>query len=429
MGPILMTEDGKKPGGEAPGQPDSLSATGMFLNAFQTQPDEGVEQSQESAPGFFAEDKTGTIPAPQWGQPLDALPLRSSPAGLSPGEDKPPAPGEFTRMFQKLDIAATPQHPPQTSSAPPPGVPPEALRHEPGEFTRMFVAATASLKHRPSGIPEPVPFAPAATPRMKGFSTPGVSDSASADGSFTQLFQTPAASPPPLPRPFPVVSAPPSPVESAWPSSLDSAPSTDGLESAGATRLFRSLSVENEPPAQRFGEPSDSLFRGQSPQPAVPSAGAPESITMLIQRLNEEQASAASSPPPPPAAGSEPAAFAGPGEFTRIISGGFANSAAGQASPAEKVAAPAAGSPVFPAAVPLPPAPAFAPPPAPAFAPPPVPAVAVPRPPAPPPPPQVVASAPPAQSKFQQMLPMLLVLNAFLLVVLIVLLVFVLRSK
>jgi hypothetical protein len=40
-----------------------------------------------------------------------------------------------------------------------------------------------------------------------------------------------------------------------------------------------------------------------------------------------------------------------------------------------------------------------------------------------------MASAPPAKSKLQQMLPMLLVLNAFLLVVLIVLLVFVLRSK
>ena len=419
MGPILMTEDGKKPGGEAPGQPDSLSATGMFLNAFQTQPDEGVEQSQESAPRFFAaEDNSGTIPAPQWGQPLDALPLRSSPAGLSPHDDKPPAPGEFTRMFQKLDIAATPQHPPQTSSASPAGVPPEALRHEPGEFTRMFVAATASLKH-PASIPDPAPFAPPATPRMKGFSTPGVSDSASADGSFTQLFRTPAASPPPPPRSFtPVASTPPSAVESAWPSSLDSAPSID--ESAGATRLFRSLSVENEPPAQRFGESSDSLFRGQSPQPPGPSAGAPGSITMLIQRLNEEQASAVSSLPPPPA-GSEPAAFAGPGEFTRIISGGTANSAAGLASAPEKAATPAAASPVFPAAVPLPPAPAFAPPP--------VPAVAVPKPPAPPPPPQVVASAPPAQSKFQQMLPMLLVVNAFLLVVLIVLLVFVLRSK
>ena len=133
------------------------------------------------------------------------------------------------------------------------------------------------------------------------------------------------------------------------------------MESAGATRLFRSLSVENEPPVQRFGEPSDSLFRGQSPQPPVPSAGAPESITMLIQRLNEEQASAASSLPPPPAAGSEPAALGGPGEFTRIISGGIANSTTGQASPA----APAAASPVFPAAIPLPAAPAFAPPPVP----------------------------------------------------------------
>ncbi len=29
-----MTEKGKKPGAEAAGQPDPLSATGMFLNAF-----------------------------------------------------------------------------------------------------------------------------------------------------------------------------------------------------------------------------------------------------------------------------------------------------------------------------------------------------------------------------------------------------------
>ena len=418
-----MTEDGKKPGAEAAGQPDSLSATGMFLNAFQTQPDQGAEPAQESAPRLFAvEDKSGTTPAPQWGQPLNAQPLRSSPSSLSTGEDKPPAPGEFTQMFQKLDIAAPPQQPPQTSSAPHAGVPPEALRHEPGEFTRMFVAATASLKERPSGIPEPAPFAPLATPRMKGFSTPGVSDSASADGSFTQLFRTPAASPAPPSRPFiPLASAPPSAIESAWPSSLDSAPSTDGAESAGVTRLFRSLSAENEPAAHRFGEPSDSLFMAQSPQPAGPTAGVPGSITMLIQRLNEDQASAAASLPPPLAVGSEPAAFAGPGEYTRIISGGFANPAAGQASPAEKVAPPAAASPVFPAAVPIPPAPVFAPPP--------VPAVAVPKPPAPPAPPQVMASAPPAKSKLQQMLPMLLVLNAFLLVVLIVLLVFVLRSK
>ena len=300
MGPILMTEDGKKPGGEAPGQPDSLSATGMFLNAFQTQPDEGVEQSQESAPRFFAaEDNTGTIPAPQWGQPLDALPLRSSPAGLSPGEDKPPAPGEFTRMFQKLDIAATPQHPPQTSSASP-------RRRTPRKPFAMSPVSLRACLSRPQPRSSTAPASPnrhrslqPATPRMKGFSTPGVSDSASADGSFTQLFRTPAASPPPPPRSFtPVASTPPSAVESAWPSSLDSAPSID--ESAGATRLFRSLSVENEPPAQRFGEPSDSLFRGQSPQPPGPSAGAPGSITMLIQRLNEEQASAASSLPPPP---------------------------------------------------------------------------------------------------------------------------------
>ena len=195
MGPILMTEDGKKPGGEAPGQPDSLSATGMFLNAFQTRPDEGVEQSQESGPVFRRKTKRGTIPAPQWGQPLDALPLRSSPASLSLGEDKPPAPGEFTRMFQKLEIAAAPQQPPQASSPHHAGIPPEALRHEPGEFTRMFVAATASLKQQPCRHPRRGTVRSGCHTRMKGFSTPGVSDSASADGSFTQLFQTPAASP------------------------------------------------------------------------------------------------------------------------------------------------------------------------------------------------------------------------------------------
>ena len=52
------------------------------------------------------------------------------------------------------------------------------------------------------------------------------------------------------------------------------------MESAGVTQLFRALSPENEPPANRFGE--------QSPQPAVPASNAPGSITMLIHRLTED---------------------------------------------------------------------------------------------------------------------------------------------
>ncbi|MDX6459509.1 MAG: hypothetical protein QOE55_3206, partial [Acidobacteriaceae bacterium] len=92
MGPILMTEDGKKPGA---GPPDPLSATGMFLNAFQTQPDQPVEQEQESAGQWFAsEDKGGAeldgarLGGP-WGQPLNAPSVPASVARPPLGEGRP----------------------------------------------------------------------------------------------------------------------------------------------------------------------------------------------------------------------------------------------------------------------------------------------------------------------------------------------------
>ena len=190
------------------------------------------------------------------------------------------------------------------------------------------------------------------------------------------------------------------------------------MESAGVTQLFRALSPENELPANRFGE--------QSPQPAMPPSNAPGSITMLIQRLTEESAIIRSLFTAPGQRLLSPV-VPEPGEFTRIMSGGLANPAAGQSSPAEKVAVPAPA--VFPV-VPIPAAPAFAAPAAPAIAAPAVPAVAVPKLQTPPiPAPKAVASADPPQSKLQQMMPMLLVLNAFLLVVLIVLVVFLLKTR
>jgi hypothetical protein len=148
---------------------------------------------------------------------------------------------------------------------------------------------------------------------------------------------------------------------------------------------------------------------------------------MLIQRLNEDlQQASVPSPPMPPAAA--PAGLSGPGEFTRIIAGGMTNpaAAAGAGVAAGNFAIPVPPTPAVPAV----PVPAFAAPqvpvaPTPAFAPPPVPALAVP----PAQPPKVAPSAPPQQSKLQQMLPMLLVLNAFLVVVLILLLVFALKSR
>ncbi len=285
----------------------------MFLNAFQTQPDQPVEQEDDSAGKWFApEDNSGAalggakLGGP-WGQPLHAPSVPSSPARPSLGEGKP-VPGEFTQMFHKLEFA--PAAP--VSSAPEARPSPEISRQEPGDFTRMFVRATASMPQRPMPAgSDPAAFAPPAAPRLKGFSTPGVSDSASAEGSFTQLFQTPAPAPAAPVRPFTPLS---NGTEAAWSSNLDSPPSKDAMESAGVTQLFRALSPENEPLAIASGN------RARSRR--VPSSSAPGSITMLIQRLTEEQSSAAFSPLP--ASGPEPARVSEPGEFTRIMSGGSA---------------------------------------------------------------------------------------------------------
>ena len=407
-----MTEDDKKPGTEGAGHADPLSATGMFLNAFQTQPDQPAEQEPQSAGQWFApEDKGGARLGGPWDQPLQSPSVPASAARPPLGEGRP-VPGEFTQMFHKLDFAPAP-----VASAPLEARPiPEPPREEPGEFTRMFVRATASMPARPMPAPsDPPAFAPVTPPRLKGFSTPGVSDSASADGSFTQLFQQPAPPPAPVQPLTPVSNR----TEAAWSSMLDSPPSKEAMESAGVTQLFRALSTENQPPANRFGE--------AIPQPSTPPANAPGSITMLIQRLTEETLQSSPASSVPSAIGPDVAAVSEPGEFTRIMSGAPASAPIAQSAPAEKVAAPA---PVVLPVPPIPAAPVFAAPAVPAVAAPAVPAIAVPRPQTPPiPAPQAAPSAGPPQSKLQQMMPMLLVLNAFLLVVLIVLVVFLLKTR
>jgi hypothetical protein len=382
-----MTEKGKKPGAEASGESDPLSATGMFLNAFAPQPEPPAEQAQEGAPK---------------------------------GPAKPAPPGEFTKMFHKLEPPPSPPLPQARSSHSPP--------QEPGEFTRIFVAAATSPGLRPAPkTPDAAPSAPPAPPRMRGFSTPGTSDSASADGSFTQLFRTPSLPPSPSPlQPFtPLPSALPQATEPAWPQSSEPVPNGDRMAPGGLTQLFRSLSEESETPSNRIGE---SPLVGYPASPAQPRAGDPASVTGLIRRLTEDpQQSAAPTPPTPLAAA--PAGLSGPpGEFTRIMAGGAANpaSAAGPGVAAGNFATPVPPTLVFPSA----PVPAFAAPqlpapPAPVFAAPPVPALAVP----PAQPPKAAQSAAPQKSKLQQMLPMLLVLNAFLVVVLILLLVFALKSR
>jgi hypothetical protein len=189
---------------------------------------------------------------------------------------------------------------------------------------------------------------------MKGFSSPGASDSASAEGSFTQLFR---AAPPVAARPS---SSPPAPAK----------------ESPGVTDLFRALSATDGPQAVQNTE-----------RPAPPPTTPGDSFTVLIQRLTEN------TPPPPvletrqiaPAA----AAPSGLGEYTRVISRDDIKTAS--VAPVQQVAAAPMVEP--PKAAPTP------------------------------------AAAPPAKNKLQELVPILLVLNAFLLVVVIVLVIFALLRR
>ena len=146
MGPILMTEDGKKPGVEGAGQPDPLSATGMFLNAFETQPEQPAEQEQESAGQWFAaEDKSGAalggakLGGP-WGQPLNAPSVPASVGETTPGRGQAHTRRIYTDVSQAGICSFSRRQVRRQKPAPL-----RRYRQEPGEFTRMFVRATASM--------------------------------------------------------------------------------------------------------------------------------------------------------------------------------------------------------------------------------------------------------------------------------------------
>ncbi len=127
-------------------------------------------------------------------------------------------------------------------------------------------------------IPSPAPPAPANPPRMKGYSSPGASDSASAEGSFTQLFRTVTPSPAPLPRIQPLAaqasSSPPAVEKTEWPRfhseiSGGNRPFSRALWARGVTRR-----IETPP--------------GLSHSPTYAGPPAPGSVTMWIQKLSED---------------------------------------------------------------------------------------------------------------------------------------------
>jgi hypothetical protein len=359
-----MTEADGKPGAKPTGQNDPLSATGIFLDAFHWQSDPSQGQAPESL----------------------APPAAAKPATT---EASPVAQGEFTQLFGTLNPAASP--PQSQSAAPAPrtsAAPQETPKQTSGDVTRIFMQQAAPLTEPPvRAIPSPTPPAPANPPRMKGYSSPGASDSASAEGSFTQLFRTVTPSPAPLPRIQPLAaqaSSPPPAVEKTeWPNTT--------AKSLGATDLFRALSGPEGSQADR-NAPRPESFSNSMPGPPTPG-----SVTMWIQKLSENAERSSTEQafePPPPTATPAPGTLSGQGEFTRIIS----SVPAPPASAVPKVQAPAIEPPQVAA-------PKLAPP---AFA---APAVPAPR------------------TKLQEMLPILLVLNAFLLVVLILVVIFALMRK
>jgi hypothetical protein len=349
---VPMTTKDPKSGAEPANDP--LSATGIFLNAFRTQPEEPAKENV----------------AP------------STPATPGTSESKPPAPGEFTQLFGA--IKPVPPAPVQNPLASPPR--PETPPQAPEEVTRIFVRqAAVPLEQPPKASAGPAPVAPAQ--RMKGFSSPGASDSASDDGGFSQFFRRVPAPSAPVPPPPPksmgatdlFAAIPAAEAPNAKPDSWQQMPPPP--KSMGATDLF-----DARPAAEAPKVKPDSWQPGSE-------AG---SVTAWMRKLSEEgeppsstQIFEAETP--------APAAPPGQGEYTRIISGD-ARKAAKEAEPVP---------------VPAPPkmqAPAIEPP-----------KVAAPKLASP------AVAAPPG--KLQQMLPILLVLNGFLLVVLILLVIFVLLRK
>jgi hypothetical protein len=440
-----MTKDDSNSGSKPAEQADPLSATGMFLRAFDLET-EGAKKPSDPfppAPAPAAPPRSSS-----YGSDLPAFGDAPTRPVAPPAQPSGAGPGEFTQMFNALGPKPPAATPPPAREMPPQSVAQAAKSPSPapadaaqGEFTRVFASGMTPANTPPAKtIQEPRPAPPAANPsRAKGFSSPGTSDSASA-GSFTQFFNsTPSAAPPRSSAPVPS-SMPPSPSnpppapDMSWkddpifkpapkPSSTDqSSPSVTGILSSLASPGGSPTSRQPEPAAYR----PDPLASYAPPKPAEPSASEPGGVTRLIKRLEQQQAAP---PPPPPSAPAPPPASSGPGEFTRMMKGLGSNPAA-SAPPAAPP--PQAASPAFPTFTPPP----FTPP-----APPPMPAAAPPHAAAPSPPvfaapvlppvpkPPAIALPPAPKSKLEAMVPILLVINTFLLLLLLMVVIFLIKSR
>ena len=402
-----MTND-RKPG---PGEPEEpLSATAMFFRSL----DEAAQAKQET-PGR-APEKPGAGPL------------------------KPPSssgPGEFTQIFGGGSPSQAPAAPRQSSGTPPASARPD----EPGEFTRIFLKDTDPHPGRADEILPP--RRSEGVGRSKGFSTPGVSDAVSGDSTFTHLFKDSGSFPAAQPAPI----SPQSPFGSDAMRSGETPPRFPGERSIppssdrSVSQILSNLSSDRpSSPGPRDADVfpyREEPRRVTSAPPVPPPAAEPGGVTQILNRLAPETVRPVVDTPPVRV---EAAPKSGPGEYTRMISREELIPSAAPPAPAPAVAP---SAPPVQAAPPLPkiqppavavpripavpaPAPAAA---APAALPaaPPIPIAAV-----PPLPKPALPAAPPAaapKGKLEAMVPLLLLVNTFLLAVILVVLVFLIKSK
>jgi hypothetical protein len=358
--------------------------------------------------------------------------------------------GEFTQMFGKLgSVGSSSEFSPSNSpamanpervEAAKPGIGP-AGTPGPGEFTRIIIKDAGAAAKPVAKSAEEGPESNSSPIRPKGFSTPGGSDAASAETSFTQIFKQsvkatggPAQSgqaplPPERPRPL-HASAPSSPAGGGFPTDRSDA----GKQDLSITSLIESLSSpSNSSISQRAPEPApyqaDPIASYQPvAKPAPASQLESGGVTSFIQRLSEPiPAPKVQTPLPPPIPQNDP----GPGDYTRIISSPVKPGASVTPVPTSPAQSP---GPVFARpVVPVPPIPVQAAM-QPALVAPALPAMPVQNAPAPAPySPPVPALAPPAvaapKGKLEALVPTLLVVNTFLLVVILVVMIFLIKAR
>ena len=453
--PTLMNDPKRKPDRPevdpvVPDDEDAGSATAMFRRPPGVAPAEASERAEfESARPTHdllstqpqaAEDPAPSKPATPAGEftrffeaftPGESAPTyaKASEPTVNPTpntESVSQEPGDFTRIFLQVPAPAveTPRSIEKTAepASTAPSQPPQAGEMGPGEFTR-FLSGMERVPPESSTV-RPESDLPAAR-KLKGFSTPGAAGFASAGPSgITESFSAAPSAPetPPtarfeddrvVSRPF---RRPPDTAEQRIPFSPRPEERTGPRpgEAGEFTRLMKSLSDTASRPMQEGSGPLTGAAAGATSSQEF-QAG-PGEFTRLMKGLSggtppEEAALPGferADPPPLPKPVPQEA-----GDYTRIISGSLLR----QAQPAEPQPVPVTNAAAAGPLSGLPPVPHPLMPAAPQ-----VPQVPhVPTPPA-------LPVAPP-KGKLERSLPLLLILNAFLLAVLILLVAFSLRGR